>query len=128
MSVDNNNTIVASNKSIQEATWSGSLPVVISLAPTSISSPTPPRPIHKMISRVSYLHLALHDVIMQLSSYAPTHTLLASKFDGMSVAEPPDSPGSSGGDNNNKGDTSSEDNTNTDDSVNQTKQSINTIF
>jgi len=130
MSVDNNNdnnnapTILASNKSIQEATWSGSLPIVISLAPTSISSPTPPRPIHKMISRVSYLHLALHDVIMQLSSYAPTHTLLASKFDGMlSVAEPPDSPGSSSGDNNNnKGNSSSEDNTNTEDSIKDTNQ------
>lgn len=52
MSVDNNNaspTILASNKSIQETTWPGSLPIVISLSPTSISSPTPPRPIHKMI-------------------------------------------------------------------------------
>jgi len=67
---------------------------------------------------------------MLLSSYAPTHTLLASKFDGLSVAEPPDSPGSSSGDNNNKkGGTSVEDNTNTaakqEDDANQTKQSIN---
>ena len=125
MSVDNISTptILASNKSIQEATWSGSLPIVISLAPTSISSPTPPRPIHKMISRVSYLHLALHEEILLLASYAPTHTLLASKLVGLSVAEPPDSPGSSRGDNNNnKGDNSSEDNTNIEDSIKDTNQ------
>ena len=100
--------IPASNTSIQESTWSGSLPILLSLSSTSLSSPSPPRPIHKMISRVAYLHLALHEEVMQLSCYAPAAAF--SSFAGMSVEEPPDdSPtadNSDGGnvDNNNNGD------------------------
>ncbi|KAL7532989.1 hypothetical protein ACHAXR_007179, partial [Thalassiosira sp. AJA248-18] len=45
-----------------------------------------------MISRVTYLHVALHEEVMQFSGYAP----VAAAFSGMSVAEPPDSPTGSG--------------------------------
>lgn len=83
--------IPASNTSIQNANWSGSIPIVLSLAPTSLSSPAAPRPIHKMISRVNYLHVALHEEIMHFFAYAPLAGL-SSAVKSMSVEEPPDSP------------------------------------
>eukprot|EP00571_Detonula_confervacea_P003582 CAMPEP_0172313482 /NCGR_PEP_ID=MMETSP1058-20130122/20279_1 /TAXON_ID=83371 /ORGANISM="Detonula confervacea, Strain CCMP 353" /LENGTH=422 /DNA_ID=CAMNT_0013027139 /DNA_START=192 /DNA_END=1456 /DNA_ORIENTATION=+ len=92
---DSKKPIPASNTSIQNANWSGSIPILLSLAPTSLSSPTMPRPIHKMITRVTYLHVALHEEVMQLSSYAPvaaTGLLASAPFSSMSVEEPPDSP------------------------------------
>mmetsp|Transcript_40013 Transcript_40013/g.84042 ORF Transcript_40013/g.84042 Transcript_40013/m.84042 type:complete len:457 (+) Transcript_40013:163-1533(+) len=102
MSGDNANTtpaiIPASNTSIQNANWSGSIPILLSIAPTSLSSPTPPRPIHKMISRMTYLHLALHDEVMYLSGYAPVFASgLLPAFSGMSVEEPPDDDDDGGG-------------------------------
>jgi hypothetical protein len=89
--------IPASNTSIQNANWSGSIPVVLSLATTSLSSPSTPRPIHKMISRATYLHVGLHEEVMNLSGYAPATAGLSSTFSGMAVEEPPDSPTESGG-------------------------------
>ena len=82
--------IPASNKSIQESTWQGSLPILLSLATASLSSPSTPRPIHKMVSRVSYLHLALHEEVMQLAAYAPAALSSATTNIHMSVEEPPD--------------------------------------
>jgi hypothetical protein len=48
-----------------------------------------------MISRLSYLHVALHEEVMQLAAYAP---VAAGRSSGVSVEEPPDSPTQSGGD------------------------------
>jgi hypothetical protein len=50
-----------------------------------------------MISRVTYLHVALHEEVMHMSGYAPEATGLSSAFSGMSVEEPPDSPIDGGG-------------------------------
>lgn len=91
--VGSSTPIPASNASIQSASWSGCIPVVLSLAPTSLSSPSPPRPIHKLVSRMTYLPLALHDEVMQLSAHAFLATGSAAS---VSVEEPPDSPGKGG--------------------------------
>jgi hypothetical protein len=90
------NSVPASITSIQNVNWSGSIPVVLSLATTSLSSPSTPRPIHKMISRATYLHLGLHEEVMHMSGYAPAAAGLSSAFSGMAVEEPPDSPTESG--------------------------------
>ena len=91
--------IPASNASIQNVNWSGHIPVVLSLATASLSSPSTPRPIHKMISRATYLHVGLHEEVMHMSGYAPAAPGLSSAFSSMNVDEPPDSPAesSSGG-------------------------------
>jgi autophagy-related protein 5 len=76
---------------IQNANWQGRIPIQLSIAPTSLSSPNKPRPIHRMVSRMTYLHLGLFDDIMQLYEYAPTaghgreHMMVVRE-------EPPDSP------------------------------------
>lgn len=87
--------IPSSNTSIQNANWSGTIPILLSLAPTSLSSPAAPRPIHKLISRATYLHVALHEEIMQLAEYAPVAgmtglVISSSAMNGLSVEEPPD--------------------------------------
>ena len=93
MGGDTNIVPAASHATLQNATWSGSLPVVLSLAPASVSSPAPPRPIHKMISRVSYLHVALHEDILELSRHATSApgAGLSAALGGLTVEEPPDS-------------------------------------
>lgn len=49
----------------------GCIPVQLSLAPTSLSSPTMPLPIYRMISRQSFLHIVLEDVVRVFHEYAP---------------------------------------------------------
>eukprot|EP00559_Dactyliosolen_fragilissimus_P000728 CAMPEP_0184867318 /NCGR_PEP_ID=MMETSP0580-20130426/25985_1 /TAXON_ID=1118495 /ORGANISM="Dactyliosolen fragilissimus" /LENGTH=440 /DNA_ID=CAMNT_0027367521 /DNA_START=49 /DNA_END=1368 /DNA_ORIENTATION=+ len=56
---------------IQRQNWSGSIPVVLSLAPTSLSSPTMPSHIHCLVSRQTYLHLALEKEIRYFHTFAP---------------------------------------------------------
>ena len=46
--------------------------MVVSLAPTSLSSPTAPPPIHVLISRQTYLYLGLQSTIRRLHPFAPT--------------------------------------------------------
>ena len=53
------------------ATWSGSIPVVLSLAPTSLSSPTMPAPIHILVSRHTYLHVGLRSATRRFHKFAP---------------------------------------------------------
>ncbi|KAL7441109.1 hypothetical protein ACHAXH_008470, partial [Discostella pseudostelligera] len=64
-------SIPSSNISLQQSNWQGAIPIVVSLAPTSLSSPMAPRPIHTMISRCNYLHVALYKEVMSLANYAP---------------------------------------------------------
>lgn len=63
--------IPASITNIQNVNWAGSIPVILSLSPSSLSSPTAPRPLHKMIRRMTYIHLALEEEVLQLFEYAP---------------------------------------------------------
>eukprot|EP00573_Skeletonema_grethae_P010168 CAMPEP_0201710600 /NCGR_PEP_ID=MMETSP0578-20130828/58709_1 /ASSEMBLY_ACC=CAM_ASM_000663 /TAXON_ID=267565 /ORGANISM="Skeletonema grethea, Strain CCMP 1804" /LENGTH=512 /DNA_ID=CAMNT_0048199631 /DNA_START=26 /DNA_END=1565 /DNA_ORIENTATION=+ len=83
----------ASITSIQNANWHGRIPIQLSIAPTSLSSPTKPRSIHKMVSRMTYLHIGLFDEIMHLHEYAPSSIMGGDRKHMMVVREePPDSP------------------------------------
>ena len=65
------NPIPASITTIQNANWLGCIPIILSLAPSSLSSPVAPRPLHKMVARVTYLHVGLSEEVIQLSKCAP---------------------------------------------------------
>ena len=56
---------------IERATWEGGVPVMLSLSPMSLSSATMPAPVHKIIPRHSYLHIALQEEVRTLHQYAP---------------------------------------------------------
>ena len=55
----------------QSTNWKGFIPVTLSLAPSSLSSPVMPSPVHCMVSRQTYLHLALEDEIRMFHEFAP---------------------------------------------------------
>lgn len=63
--------MATSEESVQSENWSGFIPVVLSLAPSSLSSPTMPPPIHAMVARQSYLHLSLKSAVERLHKFAP---------------------------------------------------------
>lgn len=56
---------------IQRSNWKGSIPIMLSLAPSSLSSPSMPSPVHCMISRQTYLHMALESEVQRFHEYAP---------------------------------------------------------
>ena len=75
---------------IQSSNWAGSIPVHLTLAPTSLSSATTPPALHRLVPRSSYLHVALRDEIVRLHQYAPV-VLGGDRAGGMIVrAAPPD--------------------------------------
>ena len=51
--------------------WAGSVAVVLTLAANSNSSPSSPPPIHVMIPRHSFIHIALEDAVRRLHQFAP---------------------------------------------------------
>lgn len=63
--------MVVGVEEVRLTNWSGSIPIVLSLAPTSLSSPTMPPAIHVMISRMTYLHVGLQSAVMRLCKFAP---------------------------------------------------------
>jgi hypothetical protein len=60
------------NNNIQALNWAGSIPMVLTLAPSSLSSPTLPPPIHVLVSRQTFLHTGLEDAVRRLHQFAPT--------------------------------------------------------
>ncbi|KAL7570221.1 hypothetical protein ACA910_020647 [Epithemia clementina (nom. ined.)] len=62
---------VVDSDTIQSANWEGSIPVILTLSSSSLSSPTLPPPIHVLVSRHNYLHLALEDAVRKLHEFAP---------------------------------------------------------
>lgn len=56
---------------LRAANWSGSIPIILSLAPSSLSSPTIPPPIHALLPRHTFLHIGLKDAVMRLHKFAP---------------------------------------------------------
>lgn len=72
--------MTVTEESVRLANWSGSIPVVLSLAPSSLSSPTMPPPIHVMMARQSYLHLGLKDAVKRLHKFAPAVLSIAASF------------------------------------------------
>eukprot|EP00549_Striatella_unipunctata_P021710 CAMPEP_0118702856 /NCGR_PEP_ID=MMETSP0800-20121206/18158_1 /TAXON_ID=210618 ORGANISM="Striatella unipunctata, Strain CCMP2910" /NCGR_SAMPLE_ID=MMETSP0800 /ASSEMBLY_ACC=CAM_ASM_000638 /LENGTH=167 /DNA_ID=CAMNT_0006604173 /DNA_START=97 /DNA_END=597 /DNA_ORIENTATION=- len=61
----------SSYPSLQPTNWDGSVPIVVSLAPTSLSSPSVPMPLHALVSRMTYLHVGLKDIILRMYTFAP---------------------------------------------------------
>lgn len=61
-----------SGEDLRKINWKGSLPVVLTLSPKSVSTPTLPAPIHALVHRQTYLHIALEDYIHKLYEFAPT--------------------------------------------------------
>eukprot|EP00980_Cylindrotheca_fusiformis_P030252 scaffold24612_cov132-Cylindrotheca_fusiformis.AAC.1 len=56
---------------LRSANWSGSIPIQLSLAPSSLSSPTIPPPIHVLLPRHTFLHVGLKEAVMRLQKFAP---------------------------------------------------------
>ena len=55
---------------IQSRNWDGCIPIQLTLASTSVSSPTIPPPIHALVSRNTYLHVGLRVAVQRLQSFA----------------------------------------------------------
>lgn len=68
---------------IQQEYWDTLIPVQLSLASTSVSSPTLPPAIHVLISRCSYLHISLEAAVRRFHPFAPNISLT-----GLSIQEP----------------------------------------
>lgn len=58
--------------------WKGSIPVVLTLAPTSLGTTLMPQPIHQMLNRGTYLHVGLRTAIQRLHNFAPATMMLSS--------------------------------------------------
>ncbi|CAJ1944301.1 unnamed protein product [Cylindrotheca closterium] len=56
---------------LRSSNWSGSIPILLSLAPNSLSSPTIPPPIHVLLSRHTFLHIGLQEAVLHLHKFAP---------------------------------------------------------
>jgi autophagy-related protein 5 len=73
---------------IRSGNWNGSIPIVVTLASTSLSSTTIPKPIHVLVARNTFLHIGLESAVRRLYQYAPpTFTFFGS---GVRVVEEPD--------------------------------------
>jgi hypothetical protein len=76
---------------IQQEYWDGLIPIQLSLAPTSVvssCSPTTggtllPRPVHVLVSRTTFLHVALESAVRRFHPFAPDIFLSR-----MSIQEP----------------------------------------
>lgn len=87
---------------IQSTNWSGSIPVVLTLASSSLSSPTLPPPIHVLLARHTYLHTGLQAAVRRLYQFAPTTISFSS---GVMRSEPePESSSDEDGDDKDKND------------------------
>jgi hypothetical protein len=56
---------------IRSSNWKGCVPILLTLAPTSLSSTTVPSPIHVLVSRHTFLHVGLEDAVRRLQDYGP---------------------------------------------------------
>lgn len=88
---------------VQSTNWKGSIPIMLSLAPSSLSSPTMPPPVHHMISRQTYLHIALENEVRRFHEYAPIVVNFQS-IQQSSVDDDDDDHDGNGDDNENHGD------------------------
>lgn len=72
--------IAVTDDFVRSSNWSGAIPIVLSLAPTSLSSPTMPTPIHVMMARQSHLHIGLRDAVKRLHKFAPEVLFISPSF------------------------------------------------
>lgn len=86
-----------STDQIRIANWSGSIPVVLTLAPASLGTTMMPHPIHLLLNRGSFVHVGLKSAIRRLHKYAPATISFSSSGRVMRTKEP--EPESDDGDN-----------------------------
>lgn len=84
---------------MQAINWSGCIPVQLTLAPTSVSSPTIPPPIHLLVPRHSFLHAGLHTAVQRFFPFAPLSPFLSGRV--MLQISEPNPRGDSDGDDDN---------------------------
>jgi len=72
-------TLITADEATRSAAWGGCIPVVVTLAPTSLSSPTLPPPVHALLSRQTYLHVGLNSAVHRLRKFAFTGFSLSSR-------------------------------------------------
>jgi hypothetical protein len=94
---------------LRSSNWSGCIPVSLSLAPSSLFSPTIPPPIHVLISRNTFLHVGLRHSVMRLHKFAPPTFSFTRKV----VEEPENLQDEQDEKNNEKGESSSANNNKT---------------
>ena len=58
-------------RGVCQENWKGCIPIKLSLAPTSLSCSTMPLPRHSMVSRMTFLHVALRPAILRFYKFAP---------------------------------------------------------
>jgi hypothetical protein len=75
---------------VRSCNWRGAIPVVLTLAPTSLGTTMMPHPCHVMLNRASYLHVGLRSAIQRLHKFAPATISFAS---GMIVRNEPEPQG-----------------------------------
>jgi Autophagy protein Apg5 len=81
-------TAVEQQMMIRLRNWQGQIPIVLTLAPTSLSSTTIPAPIHALISRHTFLHVGLEHAVRTLHEYAPPSFAAAFYQKRLQVEEP----------------------------------------
>ena len=68
--IDNTKKSELTAVTIQSRNWEGCIPIHLTLASTSVSSPTIPPPIHTLVPRNTYLHVGLQVAVQRLQSFA----------------------------------------------------------
>lgn len=71
-------------RGVCQENWKGCIPIKLSLAPTSLSCSTMPLPHHSLVSRMTFLHVALRPAILRFYKFAPKLVYL---FQSQNVAE-----------------------------------------
>jgi len=69
-------SIATKRQRLRSLNWEGCIPVEITLAQSSLSSPSMPPPLYRMVPRQTYLHISLLDAIERLSMFAVTSPAL----------------------------------------------------
>lgn len=76
--VNDASSVATKRQRLKALNWEGCIPVEITLAQSSLSSPSMPPPLYRMVPRQSYLHISLFDAIERLSMFAVTSPALRS--------------------------------------------------
>ena len=56
---------------MRRTNWDGAIPIALSLAPSSLSSPTMPSTVHRLVNRQTYLHVGLRHAVKRFQQFAP---------------------------------------------------------
>jgi Autophagy protein Apg5 len=81
-------SLVVSASATQTLNWDGRILIHLTLAPTSVSSPTIPPPIHVLVPRNTYLHVGLQSAVKRFYPFAPISPTFAIRGSVLQVSEP----------------------------------------